>query len=196
MHSSTLHVLADCNCLHLANGALQGMSDMKTPLASHTHAAHAPPLPFTQAYHAGPAEPLPAAQAACLSPSLGTSHGAPRATLALPDAQATPVTPALPTLHADISPPSSLLTASPARRQGQANEHRPSLPSRAVASTAPPHVPPLRHRHSPLCPCACSRLFCPGCSHGHRSFQRPRRHCCWRYCTISGICCACTKIEL
>ena len=49
----------------------------------------------------------------------------------LPEALARHVVPALPALHAGISPPSSLLTASLGRRPGRARERRPRLPSRS-----------------------------------------------------------------
>ena len=109
--------------------ATAALPDMMQPShASHSLAAHAPPLPFTQACHAsdaGPAESLPATQAGSLSPRLGASHNAPTATLAPLDARASPVTLAL---HANISPPSSPLTASPGGRRGQAHDRSPSLP--------------------------------------------------------------------
>ena len=156
--------------------AANALPDMRTPLTSSGHTMgrtppspftlacrpQTPPMPSTQACHAYPADNLPVATAARVSPGSGACDNAPTDAHALPDALARRVVSASPALHAEISPPSSLLTASLGRRQGQAHERRPRLPSRtckrrrlsrtsSYAAPSPMTQPPMFLRPAATC---------------------------------------------
>ena len=114
----------------IATGALP---DMQMPLTSYDHtAAHASPLPLTQAYHACPADLQAVARAAYVPPELGVSQ-CPNPCASPPYILKSRLLPPLSLLHLAVGK-GRLMSVAQAFLHGHAS---------AAASIVPPHVPPL-----------------------------------------------------